>query len=59
MAIGTATQRGSIVYVYDESGRLKFTQNGELHGFTGSSVSIRKGSIIYVYDDSGRLSFTR
>ena len=60
MAIGTATQRGSTVYVYDEQGHLKFTQNGELHGYTSTTVSIRRnGNTTYVYDDNGRLSFTR
>lgn len=60
MAIGTVTQRGSTVYVYDEHGRLKFTQNGELHGYTCTTVSIRRnGNTTYVYDDNGRLSFTR
>ena len=60
MAIGTVKQNGKTIYVYDERGHLKFTQSGELVGYTGGTVSIRRGgSIIYVYDDSGHLSFTR
>lgn len=60
MAIGTVKQNGSTVYVYDESGRLKFTQNGILQGYTGSTVSVCKnGNTVYVYDDNGRLQFTR
>ena len=60
MAIGTAKQNGNFVYVYDESGRLMFTQSGTLQGYTGSSVSVCKnGNTVYVYDDSGRLQFTR
>ena len=60
MGIGTATQRGNTVYVYDESGRLKFTQGGELVGYTGATLSVKRGSnTTYVYDDSGRLLFTR
>ncbi|MBE6458118.1 MAG: hypothetical protein E7011_04935 [Alphaproteobacteria bacterium] len=60
MAIGTVKQNGNTIYVYDERGHLKFTQSGELVGYTGGTVSIRRGgSIIYVYDDSGHLSFTR
>lgn len=60
MAIGTVTQRGNTIYVYDERGHLKFTQNGELQGYTRTTVSVRRsGSTIYVYDDNGHLSFTR
>ena len=51
MAISTAIQKGSLVYVYDEKNHLLWTSSGELHGYTGSSVSIKKGNIIYVYDE--------
>ena len=57
--IGTATQNGSSVYVYDEDGRVLYTRNGELAGFTGTSVSIREGSSTYVYDEDGRVKFIR
>ena len=57
--ICTATQSGSTVYVYDESGRVLFSRSGELAGFTGSSVSIRDGSSTYVYDEDGRVMFVR
>lgn len=40
--IVTAIQKGGSVYVYGERNRLLFTQSGELHGYTGSSVSIKK-----------------
>ena len=60
MAIGTVSQRGSLIYVYDERGHLLFTQSGELVGYTGSTISVRRGgSLTYVYDDRGRLLFTR
>ena len=61
MAIGTVTQRGNMIYVYDERGHLKFTQSGELQGYTSTSVSVRRGggNLVYVYDENGRLSFTR
>lgn len=60
MAIGTVTQRGNVIYVYDERGHLKFTQTGEMQGYTGTTVSIRRGgNVVYVYDENGRLSFTR
>lgn len=49
MAIGTAVQRGSAVYIYDENRRLVATVPAGhgpadgLVGFTGSTVSIRRG----------------
>lgn len=57
--IGTATQKGSSVEVYDESGRYLFSKDGELQGFTGATVSIRKGSSVEVYDDRGNYKFSR
>lgn len=59
MAIATAVQRGSSVYVYDEKGRQLFSKSaggpkGGLQGYTASTVSIRQGSSIYVYDEQGR-----
>ena len=58
MAISTAVQRGSWVYVYDEKSSLRTTISGDLHGFTGSSVSIKRGNWIYVYDETGHLIST-
>ncbi len=57
--IGTAIQRGNTVWVYDVNGALLFAHDGELMGFSGSTVSIRQGNIIMVYDASGSLKFTR
>jgi len=60
MAISTAVQRGTIVYVYDAKGHQLCSVsvgNGPkdgLQGFTSSSVSVRRGTIIYVYDEKGR-----
>jgi hypothetical protein len=54
MAIANAVQRGSVVYVYDEKGRQLFSQSGELHGYTGGTVSVRRGNVVYVYNDKGR-----
>ena len=61
MAIGTVTQRGNMIYVYDDRGHLKFTQSGELVGYTSGTVSVRRSnsSLTYVYDENGHLSFTR
>lgn len=54
MAIATAIQRGSRVYVYDDRKHELYSKRGELHGFTGSSVSVRDGNRIHVYDEKGR-----
>lgn len=52
--ISTAIQRGSYVYVYDEDNHTLFSVNGELYGFTSTTVSVQKGSYVYVYDERGR-----
>lgn len=54
----TAVQKGSTVYVYGEHNRLLFTKSGELHGYTGSSVSVKKGNTVYTYNDRGSLVST-
>lgn len=60
MAIGSAVQRGSFVYVYDEKGRQMTTVpsgNGPedgLKGYTGATVSVRRGAFVYTYDEKGR-----
>ena len=59
MAIATAVQRGSMVQVYDERGRAIFSRSGDLHGYTGGTVSVRRGRSIYTYDERGRQISTR
>ena len=54
----TAIQKGSTVYIYGEHNRLLFTKNGDLHGYTGSSVSVKKGNTVYTYNDRGSLVST-
>ena len=60
MAIGSAVQRGSSVYIYDEKGRQLGVvsagsgRNDGLQGYTGSTVSVRRGNSIYIYDEKGR-----
>ena len=60
MAIGSAVQRGSSVYIYDEKGRQLGVvsagsgPNDGLKGYTGSTVSVRRGNSIYIYDERGR-----
>lgn len=57
--IGTATQKGSYVEVYNENGHFLFSKNGELQGFTGATVSIRRGNYVEVYDDRGHFRFSK
>lgn len=60
MAISNAVQRGSTIYIYDESG----TQTGlvvvhgrgsddGLKGYTSSSVNVLSDGAIYSYDERG------
>ena len=56
--IVTAIQKGNSVYVYGERNRLLFTKSGDLHGYTGSSVSVKKGNTVYTYNDRGSLVST-
>jgi hypothetical protein len=59
MAIGSAVERGPLIYVFDEHGMTLFAKaRGSAHtdgllGFTDATVTIRRGSIIYTYDDKG------
>lgn len=59
MAIASAVQRGSFVYVYNERGATLTTlpagnkQGDGLHGFTSTTVSVRRGNSVYVYDEKG------
>jgi hypothetical protein len=60
MAIGSAVQRGSLVYVYDEKGnRLTSLLAGQgpqdgLQGYTSATVSVRRGALLHTYDERGR-----
>jgi hypothetical protein len=63
--IGSALERGSLIYVYDEDGRTLFAKNkgsgpeDGLLGFTGSTVTIRFGSVIYTYNDHGQTVYAK
>lgn len=50
MAISTAVQRGKLVYVYNENGNNTITIQGDLQGFTSSTVTVRRGNMVYVYE---------
>jgi hypothetical protein len=57
--IGSALERGSWIYVFDQGGMTLFSKakgsapKDGLLGFTGSTVTIRSGSSIYTYDEKG------
>ena len=59
MAIVTAVERGSFVYVYGANNQTLCTlptgsaPGDGLKGYTGTSVSIRRGSFIYIYNERG------
>jgi hypothetical protein len=59
MAIGSAIERDSYIFVFDENGRTLYSKargNGPhdgLLGFTGSTVTVRFGSVVYTYDQRG------
>jgi hypothetical protein len=60
MTIGSAVQRGQLVYVYSEKGyRLTSLVAGKgpkdgLQGYTSSTVSVRRNALIHTYDEKGR-----
>jgi len=62
-AIGTVKQNSPTqVYVYDENGNYKFAVNGELVGYTASTVSVKpnpSSNPIYVYDEKGQYKFAK
>ena len=65
MAIGSAIERESYIFVYDEDGRTLFSKargsgpNDGLLGFTSSTVAERYGSIIYTYDEKGMTLYAK
>ena len=63
--IGSAIERGSSIFVYDEHGRTLFAkakgsgpQDGLL-GFTGATVTVRFGSVIYTYGERGQTIYAK
>ena len=59
MAIGTAVQRGSFVFIYNEkSQQIASVPAGMgpgdgLVGFTATTVSVRRGSLVFLYNERG------
>ena len=60
MAIGSAVQRGWLVYVYDKKGRYLTSllagkgPKDRLQGYSSSTVSVRRGSLIYTTTKGAR-----
>lgn len=59
MAIGMAQQKGTMVYVYDEDGRILWTRGGELQGWTSNIVTIKNCHMLYMMDEKGSVKSTR
>jgi hypothetical protein len=63
--IGSALERGSLIYVFDEDGRTLFSKakgsgpRDGLLGFSGSTVTVRFGSIIYTYGEDGQTVYAK
>ena len=64
MAIGSAVERGSAVYAYDDKGRMLFqkprgSRRGDgLKGFTETTINIQRRGVMYTYDEKGRQIFS-
>lgn len=62
MAIGSARQRGTLVYLYDYDGRQitsiaapgRWPGDG-LKSHTETTVTIQKGTLLYTYNEQGHL----
>jgi hypothetical protein len=65
MAIGSAIERGSFIFAYDEHGRTLFSKargsgaKDGLLGFTSSTVTVRFGSVIHTYDEHGMTIYSK
>lgn len=51
--ISVAIQKGNYVYAYNEKNVQLFTRQGDLYGFTSSTVAIRRDKYIYVFNEKG------
>ena len=63
MAIGSAIERGSQVFVYDERGHMLFSEpkgsgpHDGLPGFAGSTVTVQSGSTTLTYGGNSEVLF--
>ncbi|HOO88225.1 MAG TPA: hypothetical protein P5201_11840 [Aminobacteriaceae bacterium] len=53
MAISTAVQKGSTVYVYNEKNGQICAKSGTLMGFTSTTFSVKQGNTVYTYNEKG------
>ena len=63
--IGSAIERDSYIFVFDEKGQTLFSKargtglHDGLLGFTGSTVTVRFGSVIYTYGEDGTTMYAK
>jgi hypothetical protein len=57
--IAVAEERHGRVFARDDRGRLLFDRPGQLHGYTGSTLTVRRNNFLFGYDVNGRHTFTR
>lgn len=59
MAIASAVQQGSSVYVYNERNGVMFVRPGTLVGYTQDTVSVERDSTVFTYDANNKLIGSR
>lgn len=57
--IGFAEQKGTATYVYNTNGGYKWHREGDLLGFTATTVIIKHGSTVFICDENGHIISTR
>jgi len=63
--IGCALESGSLIVVFDQTGRTPFSKargsgpKDGLLGCTGSTVTASYGSIVYTYDERGMTIYAK
>lgn len=55
--IASVEQKFSQVYVYDENKHQLFNIQGELVGYTSTTVSVRINGTVRVYDEHGHFLY--
>jgi len=63
MAIGNVIQRGGVISVFDTTGRqiavIGVGAEGELKGYTSTTINVKRGNSIYTYNEKGTIVFTK
>ncbi len=54
MSIGRVEKRGSLVFVHDDEGQLRFVRIGDIHTHAARAVSIVRNGRITTFDETGR-----